>query len=436
MLTLGQKIKAIRKEQGLTQAELVGDRITRNQLSLIENGINNPSLATLEFIASRLNVPMSYFLSNEDFSLHKCQKLITRCETLLEAEEYETAVTEIEEFLNNINSQDDNTMGDLLGRINSLLGMAYYKINKPKAKACLLEAVKYLEASDQPTYLSKVYYHLGILADEESNLVQAEHYLTKANKQIANISLENIILKLNIAYHMSYIYLKQERYSELITFINDNLKYSRKYEIFHNFGIFNMLISIAYRYTHNYKQAIQCTQKAIEYFQFSDDEVNKYTCFTNLGIWHRLSGDYENSLKHLDMAKKYFEYTDKIAKALNAKSEIAKTLFLIEKDCNESYKKLLNDVLNDIIDSNENKPDLLAIKGVCLLEEGDIDAAFEIFTEAEALTKNAELSEFIGYAFMGLSKIYKHQQQWEKAYTYLDKANALSLKATRNINFE
>lgn len=435
MLTLGQKIKAIRKEKGLTQAELVGDRITRNQLSLIENGINNPSISTLEFIAQRLNVPMSYFLSNDDFSLHKCQKLVMRAEALIESGEYNTVVREIEDFLVGIQDQRDNTMGDMLGRIFVLLGIAYYKLQKPNACETLLEAIKYLESTDQISYLAKAYNYLGILYDESNDLEKAEFYLSKADGLITNVNLENIILKLNIAYNLSIIYLKKERYSDLIDFITDNLKFSRKYKIFHNFGIFNMLISIAYRYTLNYKQAILCTLKAIEYFQFSDDEFNKYTCYTNLGIFYRLSGDYENSIKHLEMSKKYFEYTDRMDKALNSKAEIIKTYFLYDRN-SESIGRLASEVINELSDGNENKPDLLAILGVNSLESNNIEKAASLFAQAEQMVKNPAHSEFIAYAYLGLSKINKHNQQWEEAYHYLDKANALPHKATKNINFE
>lgn len=435
MLTLGQKIKAIRKEKGLTQAELVGDRITRNQLSLIENGINNPSISTLEFIASRLNVPMSFFLSNDEFSIHKCQKLVTRAEALLDAEEYQQVVNEIEEFLNNINNEDENTMRDILGRTYTLLGIAYLKIDRPKAKAALQEAIRYLEDSDQTSYLSKAYNYLGVIYDEERDFEQADHCLSKANNLITNVTLDNVTVKLNIAYNLAFLYLEQERYSEMIDFINENLRYSKKYKIFHNFGVFNMLISIAYRFTYNYKQSILCTLKAIEYFQFSDDESSKYTCYINLGIWYRLSGDFENSFKYLDMAKKYFEYTEKIAKALNAKAELVKTLFASDRK-DESFEKLVNEVMGDLNDSNKNAPDILSIKGVCLLEANDVEAAYKVFKDAEALVSKPEHSEFIVYTYIGLSKIYKYKHEWEMAYKYLDMANELPHKAIKNINFE
>ena len=435
MLTLGQKIKAIRKEKGLTQAELVEDRITRNQLSLIENGINNPSISTLEFIAQRLNVPMSYFLSNDDFSFHKCQKLVTKTETLLETEDYNSVAAEIEDFFNNVSSQESNIMGDFIGRLYALLGIAYWKLNRPEAKSTLLTAAKHLEGSDQISYLSKTYNYLGVIFDEENDIKQAEFYLSTAYNLITNVNLDNIILKLNIAYNLSFIYLKQERYTELIQFLNDNLKYSRKYKIFHNFGAFNMFISVAYMHINNYKQAIICTLKAIEYFQFSEDESGKYTCYINLGIYYRLSADYENSIKYLEMAKKYFEYTEKHVKASNAKSEMVKTLFLTDHRP-EGFTKLVNDVLGDLDESNENRPDIMIIRGVCHLENQEIDEAYKMFAASEHLITKPNASEFLAYAYIGLSKIFKHNHEWEKAYMYLDKANVLPFKATRNINFE
>jgi len=435
MLTLGQKIKSIRKEQGLTQAELVADRITRNQLSLIENGINNPSISTLEFLASRLNVPMAYFLSDDDFSMHKCQKLITKAEALLEAGEYTQVISEIEEFLKDINSQNDNTMLDLLGSIYALLGNAYFIVDKSKAKKILLEAVRYLESTDKVWYLSRSCNYLGIIYDVEDDLEKADYYLSKANNLITNVNLDNIMHKLNITCNIAYLYMRQERYTELIKFVDDNLKYSNKYKIFHNYGILKMLIAVAYRYTYNYNQAIICTQKAIEFFQFSDDEPNKYKCYINLGIWYRLSYDYESSSKYLEMAKKYFEYTEKTTESLNAKSEFVKTLFLANKR-DESFTKYLNELLIDKNLNVRNKPDLLSIKGVCLLENNEIEEALKIFSDAEALEKNPVQSEFIAYTFTGLSKIFKYNEQWEKAYLYLDKANELPHKAKYNIDFE
>lgn len=67
-MTLGQKIKAARLEKGLTQKEVVGDYITRNMLSKIENDSATPSVRTLEYLAKALDLPTGYFLSDAQIS--------------------------------------------------------------------------------------------------------------------------------------------------------------------------------------------------------------------------------------------------------------------------------------------------------------------------------------------------------------------------------
>lgn len=67
-MTLGQKVREARIARGLTQKQLVGDQITRNMLSRIENDSATPSMRTLEYLAGRLGLPAGYFLSDSRWS--------------------------------------------------------------------------------------------------------------------------------------------------------------------------------------------------------------------------------------------------------------------------------------------------------------------------------------------------------------------------------
>ena len=64
-LSLGKKIRQIRTEKKITQQELVGDFITRNMLSQIENDIATPSIKTLQYLADHLEVPLSFLMVGE-----------------------------------------------------------------------------------------------------------------------------------------------------------------------------------------------------------------------------------------------------------------------------------------------------------------------------------------------------------------------------------
>ncbi len=74
-MNIGKKIRKIRIEKLMTQAELAGNVITRNMLSQIENDSAQPSLSTIIYLSSRLGVPAGYLLSegDEEFVYNKAR---------------------------------------------------------------------------------------------------------------------------------------------------------------------------------------------------------------------------------------------------------------------------------------------------------------------------------------------------------------------------
>ena len=65
-MELGEKLKQARLESGLSQRQLCGDTITRNMLSLIENGAARPSMDTLTVLAARLGKPVESCIFVDD----------------------------------------------------------------------------------------------------------------------------------------------------------------------------------------------------------------------------------------------------------------------------------------------------------------------------------------------------------------------------------
>ena len=64
-MELGKRIKEARLDAGLSQRQLCGERLTRNMLSLIENGSARPSMDTLQYLAKQLGKPISFFLEEQ-----------------------------------------------------------------------------------------------------------------------------------------------------------------------------------------------------------------------------------------------------------------------------------------------------------------------------------------------------------------------------------
>ncbi len=140
-MELGQRIKALRQELGLSQRQLCGDVITRNMLSQIENGSARPSMDTLSYLAGKLGKTVSYFLE-EDTVTSPNQMAMEQARAAYIEGEYERAA----EILQGYKSPDE-TFDWEKGLLYSLLCLARAELavkeNRiPYAKHLLEEAAQ------------------------------------------------------------------------------------------------------------------------------------------------------------------------------------------------------------------------------------------------------------------------------------------------------
>ncbi len=131
-MTIGEKIRAARKEKKLTQAKLCGDKITRNMLSAIECGHASPSLETAKYIADKLELPLSYLLDDEvDIFLYEKNGAIRKIRTAFKERRFEDVIFLAER----LSGTDDE--------ISYALATAYFEISKGKFYGgALLSAMK------------------------------------------------------------------------------------------------------------------------------------------------------------------------------------------------------------------------------------------------------------------------------------------------------
>lgn len=68
---LGDRVRAARKELGLSQAQLAGEELTKGFISQLESGLVRPSIRSLQLIAGRLGKPLDYFLPDGSLATGK-----------------------------------------------------------------------------------------------------------------------------------------------------------------------------------------------------------------------------------------------------------------------------------------------------------------------------------------------------------------------------
>ena len=69
MRTVGQRIKELREQRGLTQSDLAKELFDRTYISRIESGKLVPPLVTLELLADRMSVPLSVLIDGDHGSI-------------------------------------------------------------------------------------------------------------------------------------------------------------------------------------------------------------------------------------------------------------------------------------------------------------------------------------------------------------------------------
>ncbi len=95
---IGERIRMLRTRRNMTQKELAGEQMTRNMLSLIENGSSLPSLASLVYLAEVLEVPVDYFFSatEEDEGRYFKMSVIPALRQAYSTEQYMDCITQIQ----------------------------------------------------------------------------------------------------------------------------------------------------------------------------------------------------------------------------------------------------------------------------------------------------------------------------------------------------
>lgn len=94
---LGKKIRELRLQKKMTQAELAGDTITRNMLSQIENGSAQPSVTTIMELAGKLETPPEYFFSQtNDLQTFRKLDVIEKIRKLYSAGDYPKTLSRLE----------------------------------------------------------------------------------------------------------------------------------------------------------------------------------------------------------------------------------------------------------------------------------------------------------------------------------------------------
>lgn len=420
-LTLGQKIKQARLELRLTQQEVAGDFITRNMLSKIEHDVTNPSLKTIQYLAKRLNKPISYFLNNEH---DKAQTIDKSSKSFFEHASFLTKNKEYNKCINYINqdlkSSEEELQNLYHGRLLYILAKCKIRVDDYNSVDNLLDnAIRILETNNDYYYLSNTYFYKANVFFNDDKFEKSETYIKEAIKELRKSHIDDILLEIKLFFSLGFTLYKQNKYEESIIHLNYAIELSEEYKAFNNYGEAHMLLGIMYKRINEMDKAIGYTKKAISIFHALDDNYSKAACQKNIGNYYLIISDFSNAEKYLNEALRYFDENKNHKITHTIRSDIQE--LLVKKGDYEKAIKYIDEIdINSVkrVDQARVYMNLgnsyMGIKNYTLAEDK--------LRKAEELLKDSNHFDVLHLIYDSYSHLYSSLKDYEKAYIYSEKS--------------
>ena len=268
-MTLGERIKELRKEQGLTLVNLAGSKITKGMLSLIENNKSNPSIDTLEYLAEKLGVTVSYLTQEGDSEWTK--EVLERSE-LYNAFDFPTELIK-EEILPNMDKIAQSNDGMVVYHLIRV----YYRYTGQKEKA--------EEITD---LIEKFYKSIGLehlaVTDKMNNAVSMLYERDYKNAYETIKQLEDEVEKFkdydnNI--YLNYLFWRSSFAADFDR--EDFLKYgelhiqeSYKMENFKYYYLQNLILGLYYSHNEEWEKAEEYQENIRKYLLFNQSDKYRF----------------------------------------------------------------------------------------------------------------------------------------------------------------
>lgn len=366
---IAQRIREMRIEKGLTQAELAEGVITRSYLSQIERGAFEPSYDVIEKLANKLECNIEDLLNqkpkNKNLLLLQIQREIKLAEKSILESKIDKAKKIIENPTFDLLEEDtsDEEKGILFwikGKIHEHAGHLTEAMSYYHKSAHILN-----EFNQEKVVRSLV--DLGSAYQLNNRNYEALNILNKANKlaiyeQISGQTRISLLLNLGIVHGKL-----NELYSA-INFLEEALDLNHSMELYYKSAEINMALGICYMQLNKTDEAHQCYSKAIDFFMLINDVENQAGTLNNLGILLRQTGHLQESVEKFNKSIALFKELGKENKIVNVELELAETLLqltdyerleqiccqIIECSVDKQYVEKANELLGDMEKARKN----------------------------------------------------------------------------------
>ncbi|MGM9535823.1 MAG: helix-turn-helix domain-containing protein [Intestinibacter sp.] len=403
ILSLGEKIKKLRKEKNMTLKELAGDRITAAQISHIERDKSHTSYELLEYLADRLDVSIDYLLETKEMQSKKItDNLILQSEIYIKRDALDEAEKEIKEIIEICEEYD---LSENYGKCNYLLGNIYLKRkDSRKANFYFEKALFHFIKNDDKKRIFQCYMNIANIYFEDKfyQVALTNYYFAK--EILDEINVDDPDTYKELYSKISKCYIKMDDTEKALEFIekigNIDNQYSPAQEV-------EMLVLKAKNLLAEakYVESKEYFAKALKIIEKEENKDKLAQVYLTVGSIYGEMGDNE----------KFLEYSEKVydIKKNDSDEYMMDSLFNIIKsyiDSNEfelakKYSKL---ALAAAIKTKSKYNEFKALKYYCDIYKykGETDISIEYLIKCIEIVSKLDNEKILGNLYIELGQLY------------------------------
>ena len=403
ILSLGEKIKKLRKEKNMTLKELAGDRITAAQISHIERDKSHTSYELLEYLSERLDVSIDYLLETKEMQSKKItDNLILQSEIYIKRDALDEAEKEIHEI---IEICEEYGLSENYGKCNYLLGDIYLK-RKDGATANFYfeKALFYFIKNDDKKRIFQCYMNIAnIYFDEEFYQVSLTNYYF-AKDILEEINIDDPDTYKELYSKISKCYMKLNDSEKSLEFIekigNIDNDYSPEQEI-------ELLVLKAKKLLAEgeYVKSKDYFAKALKIIEKEEIKDKLAQIYLTVGSIYAEMGDNE---KFLEYSEKVYDIkkNDTDEYMMNSLYNIIQSY--IDADDFEMAKKYSKLALAAAIKNKSKYDEYKALKYYCDIYKykGETDISIEYLIKCIEIVSKLDEEKILGNLYIELGQLY------------------------------
>ncbi len=341
-LSIGEKIRHLRKNLNLTQSDLAGNEFTSSYISLIEKGRVNPSLKALNTIATKLNKPINYFLTDqEDNNIglsfnHQQNKQLT---TLIYLGESLITKNNLEQAQKYFQKAKDLSVEKKKGIIDKNLGLIAFKQKKyDSAFKYFNNALEFFKAEKNYQELAWIYNALGVVMQRTRQHSNCLDYYLSALNILEEKKIDNPNLKLKIFFNLGDTYSRLGQLKNADNYLKMALPLIDAYGNLNQISKLYMSLGINYYEMGDLDQALKYSHMSMELSKTVENMELVAGLKTNLGMVYTQLGRYSEAESFLEESLKLKDNLNIEEKKSATIIEIARLNFYRNRlDCSLKY---------------------------------------------------------------------------------------------------